>query len=521
MTRIKNPKHTLKPILIMKSLYLFSKTIKIRYILLFLLINSINSLAGPPPSCGRCLPRPGGRPGGRIAAEATLSQSKTLQTFDISALNLKETPYSAARMASAISIDLVDFNTISAVGNSWLLYHGGDASFTMNIGIANNTSPQTWTLPANLLNYFTGAGRSDFVATSSVPTPLQIAGANKTMLTYYLDNVGFPMKVYDHFDINSSGIDHIGTSYDLEFGDDDTFDEPNYEFSDVPLDLGDTFTSTIEEEDYVTNLTLTKYIQTSTTDAYGIISTPDGTFNCLRMSLNTQKYTRPNESTAYTLVSTTNQVNFVTKEGAYFNAEVSAKSGTATLSNFQYRKTVLTSLLSEFNDVKINNNSKGITINTDDALAHPSAILDIKTDSLGVLIPRIVRANRPTNPATGLLIYQIDNTPGFYYFDGSAWQRMNNTVSMSIESNARVAERWQGSEPLPALKSGRSELQNGTTFIRFDQIQENFNDLMINLQLEGDCNGLFISEKTKEGFWVKELQKGKSNVKFRYALKLD
>ncbi len=89
---------------------------------------------------------------------------------------------------------------------------------------------------------------------------------------------------------------------------------------------------------------------------------------------------------------------------------------------------------------------------------------------------------------------------------------------MSMESNARVAERWQGSEPLPALKSGRSELQNGSTFIKFDQIQDNFQDLNINLQLEGDCNGRYISEKTKEGFWVKELQKGKSNVKFSWSI---
>ncbi len=493
-----------------------SNVSKIIFFLLF--TQTLHSLAGPPAPCSKCRPRPGGRPGGRIAAEETLYQSKTLQTFNLSALNLKETPHSAAKMASAISIDLADFNTITVAGNSWLLYHGGDASFSMNIGIANNTSPQTWTLPANLLTYFTGAGRSDFVATSSVPAPLQIVGANKTMLTYYLDNADFPMKVYDHFDINSSGIDHIGTSYDLEFGDDDTFDEPNYEFSDVPLDLGDTYSSTIEEEDYVTNLTLTKYVQTSTADAYGVITTPDGTFNCLRMSLNTQKFTRPNESTAYTLVSTTNQVNFVTKEGAYFNAEVSATSGTATLSNFQYRKIVLTSLLSEFNDVKLNNNGKGVTINTDDALAHHSAILDIKNDSLGILIPRIVKANRPNLPAMGLLVYQTDNTPGFYYYDGTGWRVLGSSPSARLAFDSAQATATAGDRVAERNRGHTGQLQNGTTFIKFDQIQENFNDLMINLQLEGDCNGLYISKKTKEGFEVKELQKGKSNVKFSWSI---
>ena len=29
--------------------------------------------------------------------------------------------------------------------------------------------------------------------------------------------------------------------------------------------------------------------------------------------------------------------------------------------------------------------------------------------------------NAISTPATGLLIYQSDNTPGFYYYNGAAW----------------------------------------------------------------------------------------------------
>ncbi len=384
------------------------------------LLQTINVFAGRTTSCADCYPPLGGYT--RMAAN--LSQSKALQTFDVSALNLKNVTAqnSVQQTNSAISVGLADFNTISAVGNSWLLYQANSGTFSMNIGTANNASPQTWALPANFSTFFQGAGRSDFIAPSSIPTALQIEGANKVMRTYYIDNNNNPMEVYDHYNLNSSSIDHIGTSYDLEVGDDDTFDEPNYEFSDVPLDLGDNFVSTIEEEDYLSNLTLTKYIETKTVDAYGTIATPDGTFNCLRISISIQKYTRPNESSAYTLVSTTNQVSFMTKEGAFFNAQVSATSGTATLSDFQYREIVPTSSLSEPNDVKLNNDSKGVTINTDNATAHLSAIFDVKSDNSGILIPRIAMANRPPSPATGLLIYQIDNNPGFYYFDGSDWK---------------------------------------------------------------------------------------------------
>ncbi len=56
------------------------------------------------------------------------------------------------------------------------------------------------------------------------------------------------------------------------------------------------------------------------------------------------------------------------------------------------------------------------------ATPHPSAALDISDSNKGLLIPRVNFANRPTDPATGLLIYQIDVEPGFYYFNGNTWK---------------------------------------------------------------------------------------------------
>lgn len=61
----------------------------------------------------------------------------------------------------------------------------------------------------------------------------------------------------------------------------------------------------------------------------------------------------------------------------------------------------------------------GIGTNTPDA---SSALHVVSTDS-GVLIPRMTQAqkNAITSPATGLLIYQTNTTPGFYYYNGTAW----------------------------------------------------------------------------------------------------
>ena len=441
----------------------------------------------------------------------SLVHNQIMQRFSIEALNLKgniSSQNSGQQFASPISLSEADINAISAVGNSWMFFIAPSTkTFSMNIGTANSSSPQTWTLPTNFRTNFNGAGRKDFITPTSIPLALRITGATKVTKSYQIDgSSGNWLIRYDHFNIASTNVAHVGTSYDLEFGTDRNFDEADFKFSNTPINLGDTWSATEDFKDYISGLNLERIVESFSVDAYGTISTPDGTFNCLRMSYTTQKYTRPDESSIFTLQSTKNSIGFITKEGYYFNAEVSATSGTANCSNFIYQKVVSTAALTEAHDVKLNNDSKGVTINLDNTIANPSAILDVKSDSLGILIPRIAKENRPKTPATGLLVYQIDNTPGFYYFDGTGWRILGSSPS------ARIAAE----EVL--VRTGSSTLTNGSTFIKFDNPKEDFENVIIQIQAEGDCNGLFITNKTKEGFEVKELQKGKSNVKFSWKL---
>lgn len=501
----------IKQFLSTKNLFLFVISLFFMQIDLF-----ANTMGGP---------QNHGYPGGRLSVSAI--KPKRLQSFDISTLNLKNTQpqHSVTQTNSAISIGYSDFNTISAIGNTWLLYQKDNGVFSMNIGTANSTTPQTWTLPSNLVEGISGIGRSDFIDPNTVPTGLEISGANKVMRSYYFDNNDRLLEEYDHFFIDNDGVDHLGTSYDLEVGDDDNFDEePDYKYADVPFDLGDVASTTFEEKDYGTNQTLTQYIQSSVVDAFGTISTPDGVYNCLRIMVTSQRYTRPSEATAYSLEGTYNWVSFLTKEGVYFKGVASSTSGTANIGFFEYRKVVPTVTLTEQNDVKLNNDSKGITINTDNDTAHPSAILDVKSENQGILIPRVAKANRPANPATGLLIFQIDETPGFYYFDGTNWQRLNSTTVLMADNNEKnVSARINQSENiLPTGLSesfiGKGRLLNGAAFIKFRDPIENYESLQINIQLEGDCKGVFISNKTREGFEVKELQEGKSNAPFGWKI---
>ncbi len=52
-----------------------------------------------------------------------------------------------------------------------------------------------------------------------------------------------------------------------------------------------------------------------------------------------------------------------------------------------------------------------------------SSLLEIKSTTKGLLMPRmtLVQRNAIISPATGLMIYQTNSTPGFYYYSGSAW----------------------------------------------------------------------------------------------------
>ena len=73
------------------------------------------------------------------------------------------------------------------------------------------------------------------------------------------------------------------------------------------------------------------------------------------------------------------------------------------------------------NSSNIYNNGAGIGIGT--VSPNASAALEVNSTTKGFLLPTMTQTQRNaiSTPATGLLIYQSDNTPGFYYYNGSAW----------------------------------------------------------------------------------------------------
>ena len=68
----------------------------------------------------------------------------------------------------------------------------------------------------------------------------------------------------------------------------------------------------------------------------------------------------------------------------------------------------------------------GINTNTPDS----SSALDIESSTGGILIPRLTETQRDaiSSPATGLMIYQTDQTTGFYFYNGTAWTRIEGVA---------------------------------------------------------------------------------------------
>src|SRR6188768_1364914 len=70
--------------------------------------------------------------------------------------------------------------------------------------------------------------------------------------------------------------------------------------------------------------------------------------------------------------------------------------------------------------------AQNVAINAAGSPAAPTAILDISSNSKGMLVPRMstVERNMILNPAQGLLVYDLDSR-NFWFYDGG-WNQINS-----------------------------------------------------------------------------------------------
>ena len=87
----------------------------------------------------------------------------------------------------------------------------------------------------------------------------------------------------------------------------------------------------------------------------------------------------------------------------------------------------------------------GVRIAGTAGTADNSAMLDVISSTKGVLIPRMLESERTaiSSPATGLIVYQTNNSKGIYYFDGAVWVQLAAGALSGSGANDFLA-RWSG-----------------------------------------------------------------------------
>jgi hypothetical protein len=113
---------------------------------------------------------------------------------------------------------------------------------------------------------------------------------------------------------------------------------------------------------------------------------------------------------------------------------------------------------------------QNVAINNDGSDPHPLAILDVKSTSKGVLLPRMSSAERMAiqNPPEGLMIYDTDHQSIYFYTADGGANSWNNVMSSDLVlpyfegvSLNNAAFHIQNAEPSPTAIAGQFSAGDG------------------------------------------------------------
>lgn len=130
-----------------------------------------------------------------------------------------------------------------------------------------------------------------------------------------------------------------------------------------------------------------------------------------------------------------------------------------------------------------------------------SAQLDIVSSDKGFLMPRLTLSQRNSivSPASGLMIYQTDNTPGFYFYDGSTWSPVagNGNSSTQLSGIINTIPKFVGSN-LP-VNSGNNLIVNSLSSTRMSEFYSTSQSgIAVNAQPTG-AYGIYAYRRHDEG----------------------
>ncbi len=120
----------------------------------------------------------------------------------------------------------------------------------------------------------------------------------------------------------------------------------------------------------------------------------------------------------------------------------------------------------------------GVAINATGAEPHSSALLDVSSTTKGLLIPRMTQAQRNviSTPTESLMIFQTDETTGFYFYQGY-WKFVGTGLDYSLLTNKpgiattatsgfmSAADKTKLDATATATASGQMQYWNGTAWV--------------------------------------------------------
>ena len=184
------------------------------------------------------------------------------------------------------------------------------------------------------------------------------------------------------------------------------------------------------------------------------------------------------------------------------------------MKRFNYKLVSFTLLLSL---LTLSGITQNIAVTDDESYtANPSAMLDVKSISKGLLVPRLTSSQRTSisTPATGLLVFDTDLSQ-FYYFNGTSWENLSaegiwilNTNDLSLsDNNYRVGIGTSGTNSKLEVRADASFGENDTLFVVKDNagypVFAVFPDgakVFVDQTAKGKVGGFAVSGRTSSKF---------------------
>ena len=116
----------------------------------------------------------------------------------------------------------------------------------------------------------------------------------------------------------------------------------------------------------------------------------------------------------------------------------------------------------------VNLNTKSANIGSSEA--EPSAVLSLSSSSKGFLPPRMTSDQRIaiSNPALGLVVYQVNNKDGLYFYNGTTWVyiiKQNGSSSEYLMADGSVSSKFKPTAAIADLHGITADLSGTVIYI--------------------------------------------------------